>query len=55
VKLWNRSQSEFFNMFLKIPNFDMIQCVEYYWKVIWVQNIRDSDIWHSDILVDPNI
>jgi hypothetical protein len=31
ARLENRSQSEFFNRFRKIPNFDMIQYVEYYW------------------------
>jgi len=25
------------------------------WQVIWVQDVRDSDIWQSDILMEHNI
>jgi hypothetical protein len=32
ARLWNRSQNcEIYNRFWKIPNFDIIQYVEYYW------------------------
>lgn len=41
-----------FNRLPKIPSSDTIQYAEYYWEVVWVQLIRNNDIWHSEILVD---
>jgi hypothetical protein len=31
ARFWNRFKSVDFNRFRKIPNFDMIQLVQYYW------------------------